>query len=68
MNLAATDSPLTIIKHYQPLPKALSGDNYQTLRVIIPSKLGVSESSLRIVLLCSHVQYRANDIINFFGY
>ena len=36
VNLAATDSPLTIIKHYQPSPKALSGNNYQTLRVTIP--------------------------------
>ena len=35
VNLAATDSPLTIIRHYQPTPKALNGSDYQSLRVYI---------------------------------
>ena len=52
INLAATDSPLTIIKHYQPVPSptAHSGGNYQTLRV---SKLSGRAINVAVIVTCA---------------
>lgn len=35
INLAAIDSPLTIVNHYQPSPTAMNDSEKQILRVIV---------------------------------